>query len=40
MHSRERAMLAFLIDIHNVRAGDPPENVVAAFETALGYGQY
>jgi uroporphyrinogen decarboxylase len=26
--------------IHNIQANDPPENIVAAFETALEYGRY
>jgi uroporphyrinogen decarboxylase len=26
--------------VHNIQANDPPENIVAAFETALEYGRY
>jgi uroporphyrinogen decarboxylase len=26
--------------VHNIQADVPPENIVAAFETALKYGKY
>lgn len=26
--------------VHNIQANDPPENIIAAFETALEYGRY